>query len=133
MQKGKNMAKKATATKTTIPGTIYLNKNRYWWKVQLPGEPAAKAQPLKPIGARFATAGFVACEVAGNLWQQVVYQRLMTVEGLKYGWSAARENPKRKPVDERHVYVILPYTTPVVAKKITQKKITGFSPTTNLY
>ena len=64
------MAKKATAAKNSVPGTIYLNKNRYWWKVQLPGENKSKARPLRPIGAKYATSDYsVACEVAGNLWQ----------------------------------------------------------------
>ncbi len=34
-----------------VPGTVYLNKNRYWWKVKLPGEPKIKARPLRPVGA----------------------------------------------------------------------------------
>ncbi|OQY07325.1 MAG: hypothetical protein B6I25_02220, partial [Planctomycetales bacterium 4572_13] len=54
-----------------IPGAIYLNKNRYWWKVKLPGEEKMKARPLRPIGAKYATIDHsVACEVARNLWQQ---------------------------------------------------------------
>ena len=62
------MAKKTTAAKTSVPGTIYLNKKRYWWKVQLPGEATPKARPLKPVGAKFATTDYsVACQVAGNL------------------------------------------------------------------
>ncbi len=32
------MARKTTKAKNSVPGTIYLNKKRYWWKVQLPGE-----------------------------------------------------------------------------------------------
>lgn len=41
--------------KTKVPGTIFLNKNRYWWKVKLPGETKIKYVPLKPKGAQFAT------------------------------------------------------------------------------
>jgi len=227
------MARKTTKAKNSVPGAIYLNKNRYWWKVQLPGEPAAKARPLRPIGVKYATSDYsVACEVAGNLWQQavyrnefdgrdievthiasltarylryvdeyythskepqdiryslkpltamygclpvaefgplklidlrdhmisldwsrrlinqrmgrikrmfkwavsrqmvspVVYQGLMTVEGLKYGRTTARENPKRKPVAESHVYAVLPYTTPVVAAMIELQLLTGLRP-----
>ena len=59
-----------------IPGAIYLNKNRYWWKVKLPGEEKMKARPLRPIGAKYATIDHsVACEVARNLWQQAVYRQ----------------------------------------------------------
>jgi integrase len=227
------MAKKTSKAKNSVPGAIYLNKNRYWWKVQLPGEPAAKARPLKPVGAKFATADYsVACEVARNLWQQavyqtefdgrdidvthiasltarylryvdgyytkskepqdiryslkpltemygclpveefgplklidlrdhmialdwsrklinqrmgrikrmfkwavsrqmvspVVYQGLMTVEGLKFGRTTARENPKRKPVDETHVYAVLAHTTGVVAAMIELQLLTGMRP-----
>jgi hypothetical protein len=32
-------------------GTIYKNKNRWWWKVKLPGEDKDKAYPRKPIGS----------------------------------------------------------------------------------
>ena len=53
--------------------------------------------------------------VSRQLVSPVLYQGLMTIEGLKHGRSAARENPKRKPVDETHVYAVLPHTTPVVA------------------
>ena len=41
-----------TAQGDKLPGTIYLNKNRYWWKVQLPGEDRPVARPVKPVGAK---------------------------------------------------------------------------------
>ena len=57
-----------------LPGTIYLNKNRYWWKVLLPGEEKAKARPLKSVGSRFATNDCnVAVEVARMLWEQAIF------------------------------------------------------------
>ena len=59
---------------TDLPGTIYLNKNRYWWKVQLPGDEKPKARPLKPAGCRYATTDWlVAVEVARNLYQDHIY------------------------------------------------------------
>ncbi len=58
-----------------VPGTIYLNKNRYWWKVKLPGEPSPAARPLKPVGARYATKDRgVAIEVAENLLHQALFE-----------------------------------------------------------
>ncbi|MCK5174071.1 MAG: site-specific integrase [Planctomycetes bacterium] len=62
------------AKKAKLPGSIYLNKNRYWWKVKLPGESRITARPLVPVGARYATKDpAVAQEVAANLLQQAIY------------------------------------------------------------
>jgi integrase len=66
--------------------------------------------------------------VSRQMVSPVVYQGLMTVEGLKYGRSAARENPKRKPVAEQHVYAVLGHTTPVVAAMIELQLLTGMRP-----
>ena len=66
------MVKKAR--KTRLPGSIYQNKNRWWWKVKLPGENKPKARPLKPVGSRFATTDRnVAEEVAREMWQRAVF------------------------------------------------------------
>lgn len=57
-----------------VPGTIYPNKNRYWWKVQLPGESKPTARPLKNPGSKFATTDYLAAvELAKNLYQQSIY------------------------------------------------------------
>jgi integrase len=65
-----------------LPGSIYLNKNRYWWKVQLPGEPSIKARPLKPIGARFATTDYsVAIEVAKALLEKHLFETSQNSQG----------------------------------------------------
>jgi integrase len=66
--------------------------------------------------------------VSRQLVSPVLYQGLMTIEGLKQGRSAARENPKRKPVDEKHVYAILAHTTPVVAAMVELQLLTGMRP-----
>ena len=66
------MAKKSR--KARLPGSIYQNKNRWWWKVKLPGENKPKARPLKPVGSRFATTDRnVAEEVAQEMWQRAVF------------------------------------------------------------
>jgi hypothetical protein len=65
---------KRTSKKTKLPGSVYLNKNRYWWKVKLPGESKISARPLVPVGARYATKDpAIAKEVAANLLQQAIY------------------------------------------------------------
>ena len=57
----------------TVPGTIYRNKNRWWWKVKLPGDENIRNLPLKPIGADFATSHRdVAEEIAKNMWHEAV-------------------------------------------------------------
>ncbi|MFZ9033926.1 MAG: hypothetical protein ACO21J_08240, partial [Anaerohalosphaeraceae bacterium] len=71
--------KKRTAD---LPGTIYLNKNRYWWKVQLPGEDKPKARPLKPIGSRYATTDYaVAVECARQLLAEHLFQNEVPLQG----------------------------------------------------
>ncbi len=68
------MKKKKTPRKGNLPGAIYLNKNRYWWKVKLPGETTTKARPLKPAGVKYATFDYdVAVEVAKNLYEAAVF------------------------------------------------------------
>jgi integrase len=43
------------AKKTTLPGCLYQRNGRWYWKVQLPGEPKFKMRPLVPKGGCFAT------------------------------------------------------------------------------
>ncbi|MBN1126339.1 MAG: hypothetical protein JXA82_15140 [Sedimentisphaerales bacterium] len=51
-----------------VPGSIYLNGDRYWWNVTLPGEEKRKSIPLKPAGVRYAAKDYhVALEVAREL------------------------------------------------------------------
>jgi integrase len=68
--------------RTRLPGSIYQNKNRWWWKVKLPGEEKMRARPLKPVGAKFATTDRnVAREVAQDMWQQAVFHGRHKAEG----------------------------------------------------
>ena len=61
--------------KSKLPGSIYKNKNRWWWKVRLPGEHKPIARPLRPVGSRFATTDrSVAEEVAREIWERAVFQ-----------------------------------------------------------
>jgi integrase len=66
------MSKKKT--KHNLPGTIYKNGKRYWWKVKLPGEDKVKARPLVPAGAKMATTDYqVAIECAKLLLANSVF------------------------------------------------------------
>jgi hypothetical protein len=38
-------------TNHNLPGSIYKNGSRWWWKVKLPGEENSKSRPLKPVGS----------------------------------------------------------------------------------
>lgn len=220
-----------------IPGSIYKNGNRYWWKVQLPGEEEPKSRPLKPANSSLATTDYnVAVECAKMLLAQsmlvskdkhngpvttigelvkvyleyvdgyyrtpdgkpnketanirysinplielfatvglecfgplmlievrermiaekivrktinqrisrikrmfrwgvsrqyvspVISQALDTLEGLRRGYTTAKEGKKVKPVDEKYVYRVLDYTTPVVAAMIELQLLTGMRP-----
>jgi integrase len=67
------MAKKTRKTK--LPGCIYQKRNRYYWKVKLPGESTVKARPLVPAGGRYATTDQAVAEaVALEVWQKAVFR-----------------------------------------------------------
>jgi integrase len=231
------MTKRTKSSQKDLPGTIYQNKNRYWWKVQLPGEDKPRARPLKPVNSKYATTDYgVAVECAKIILQMSIFnsgqkhdgridsvaslvhayhnfakayytdsngkisrepdniryacnpllelfatcpleefgplkleevqnkmiklnwsrgvinqrigmlkrmfkwavkkqlvspimlQGLITVEGLRRGRSSARETKRVKPVNEEHIYGVLPYTTPVIAVMIELQLLTGMRP-----
>jgi hypothetical protein len=37
--------------RSRVPGCIFINNGRYWWRVRLPGEATKRARPLIPAGA----------------------------------------------------------------------------------
>ena len=80
--------------KHNLPGTIYKNKNRWWWKVKLPGEDKSKARPLKPVGSSMATKDYnVAVECAKMMLSQTVFKTQQKSNGLastiaELAWSA---------------------------------------------
>ena len=232
------MAKKRPKhSSANLPGSLYQRNGRWWWKVRLPGEEKIKAQPLKPVGSRYATTDYaVAVECARQLLQEQLFQKdvplqgevriipdlvraymafadayyvdphgksthepeniryamkilpacfpalpvdefgplrlkevreamieknwcrslinqrigiirrmfkwavseqivspvilhgLQAVTGLKRGRTRAKESKRVLPVNEQHVYAILPYTTPVVAAMIELQLLTGMRP-----
>ena len=59
-----------------LPGSIYLNNGRYWWRVILPGNDKRQAIPLKPTGSVHATQEYaVAVKVAENILSQAIFHR----------------------------------------------------------
>ena len=38
-----------------VAGSIYLKRDRYYWKVRLPGRGKAEIIALRPVGSQFAT------------------------------------------------------------------------------
>ena len=99
------MEARLMAQEKKVPGTIYLNGRRYWWKVRLPGEKKPRARPLKPRGAAFATKDRAVAErAARGLWQAAVEDvkqnvaRPRTVTDLVAAYTAyARIYYKPKP------------------------------------
>ena len=54
-----------------VPGCVYLNGSRYWWKVKLPGTLTFSRMPLIPTGATFATNDReVAVRIAKVIWEE---------------------------------------------------------------
>jgi len=57
-----------------VPGCIFINHGRYWWRVTLPGEKKLKARPLIPDGGAFATDDpGVAEQVARDMYARAVF------------------------------------------------------------
>ncbi|MHC5120472.1 MAG: tyrosine-type recombinase/integrase [Planctomycetota bacterium] len=67
--------------------------------------------------------------VSEQIVSPVILHGLQAVAGLKRGRTRAKESKRILPVDERNVYAILPYTTPVVAAMIELQLLTGMRPT----
>jgi hypothetical protein len=60
--------------RSKVPGCIFINHGRYWWRVKLPGEVTKKARPLIPPGSRFATDDpGVAERVARDMYVRAVF------------------------------------------------------------
>jgi len=66
---------KTRKAKHNLPGSIYKNGNRYWWKVKLPGENKIKARPLIPVNLHQAAKDYdVAVECAKIMFAMAVFQ-----------------------------------------------------------
>ena len=64
---------KGQSLKVSLPGTAYQRRERWWWRVRLPGEDRVRARALKPPGQRAATRDrATAAKVAFGLWEQAV-------------------------------------------------------------
>ncbi len=52
-----------------VHGSVYLNGNRWWWRVRLPGQRKRSAIALVPGGGKLATKNYeTAVEVAEEMW-----------------------------------------------------------------
>lgn len=66
---------KSRKTKHDLPGSIYKNGNRWWWKAKLPGEEEIKARPLKSVGSSMATTDYnIAVECAKMILSKAIFQ-----------------------------------------------------------
>lgn len=66
--------------------------------------------------------------VSEELVAPFVFEGLRTLEGLKLGRTAARENPPVKPVEDHLVDATLPFLTPTVAAMVQLQRCTGMRP-----
>ena len=75
-----------------VPGCIFINHGRYWWRVTLPGETRNKARPLIPDGGAFATDDLgVAEQVARDMYARAVFAAGVT-------GTARRLKREKRPV-----------------------------------
>ncbi len=59
------------SNKHGLPGTIWLNHGRWYWKVKLPGDIRRKDIPLIPSEAKYATNDYgVAVEIAREIYRR---------------------------------------------------------------
>ena len=66
--------------------------------------------------------------VSEQIASPIILNGLQAVTGLKRGRCKAKESPKRKPVEEVHVYAVMPYMTPVLAAMVEIQLLTGMRP-----
>lgn len=59
--------------KVQLPGTFFQRKQRWWWRVRLPGETRVKSRALRPDGDQCGTKSReTAQKRAFELWQQAL-------------------------------------------------------------
>jgi len=59
--------------KAQLPGTFFRRKQRWWWRVRLPGEDRMKSRSLRPDGEQCGTKSReTAVAVAFDRWQQAL-------------------------------------------------------------
>jgi integrase len=109
-----------------MQGTIYKNKNRYWWKVRLPDAEKTVYIPLKPAGAKFATSDYaVAVEVAKSLWKQACAGKTVsaakTIENLIGLYKAHCEvYYQQNPREAKNIGYALDFLAEKCGKQIAQ-------------
>jgi len=59
--------------KARLPGTFFRRKQRWWWRVRLPGENRIRSRSLRPEGDQCGTKSRETAEtLALDLWQQAL-------------------------------------------------------------
>lgn len=107
----------------TVPGSIYLNKNRYWWRPPACVDPRRRPQPLVPIGQKWATSNRDIAEAVARLrYAEAILKdrapkafdgRLATLCGLyvahcKRYYSAASKEPAAAERAVKHLVDLCP-------------------------
>lgn len=82
-------------TTKAIPGTIYLNNGRYYWRVKFSNDSKRQAIPLKPKGAKHATRDpEVAKEVAKMIYHQYLFDKEQGDNTKSKGRVSRKKNPQ---------------------------------------
>lgn len=63
-------------TRVTLPGRMFKKAGRWWWAVQLPGEPRCRARALRSPEERVGTRDRRTAEAAAlNLWEAAITRK----------------------------------------------------------
>lgn len=66
--------------------------------------------------------------VSEQIVSPMAYHALQAVDGLRKGYTSAREIKPVSAVDEKYVYAVLPYASPTIAAMIELQLLTGMRP-----
>ena len=81
---------KRNSRKTKLPGSIYLNNGRYYWRVTLPGETKRQAIALIPRGGKYPTRDRnVAAEIARDILAKAIFKGTAPVGGKAFDGTVA--------------------------------------------
>jgi len=84
--------------RATLPGTIYKKKDRWWWRVRLPGQDRIRHRSLRLEGSRVGTKSRKqAGQIALRLWEEA----LMTEAKTGLGKACCKHGQDSDPT---HVY-----------------------------
>ena len=73
----------------SLPGCLYKRGDRWYWKVQLPGEPCFKIRPMIPPGGRYATKEY---RTAEKIAQDMLLRAAGNVAKTKHCYNGRMTN-----------------------------------------